>query len=1034
MREGFAEVIKPTPKRAWKACVAYLGLLLSAPVAVFANTPPIIDSFAASAAWVAPGGTLTFTVNAHDPDCAGTCASGCGVYLRSDLTQWSSSAGTFPVRNNGTSASPYTASATWQAPATEGTYSVTVTLADSGTSFGCGGRMTATATLNVQVSATPPNLPPTITSLTWDQNPIYPNQTATVTATATDPEGDPVTLSWSVDMGSISSSGATTALYSAPVFPGKATVTCTASDGKGGTGSRTTLLSVTSAMPQGAFTGVLDAPQRVTALSTGDLAVADPRYGGVLTLSGGDGSPLGHFALPGVTAVAADWMDRLLVGTRGGARVVDLQGRLINPLTPPEDLGGVTDAAVDVAGQRYLVLYGQPGRVVAFDAAGAVAAVFGSNGDGPGQFKGASALAVTATGQVLVGDSGHGLIHVFDGAGNHLASFGGVGGNAGQFIQITGLGADSNGLIYASDAFQSWVQVFSPDGTFRETLGGYGTGVGQLMTPAGLTFAGAARTLVVASVNAGSLQLFATASGNQVQPPTVPIPIAPADGAQVVTGTPVLLTVANATDPASRPLQYQFELYALSGGLRTDLGSWTVPEGASGSTEVDVTTESSVPGAYYWHARAYNGQRYSAWTTDQNFSVLATLPPANHPPTAPAIVSPDGQTEVASLTPDLLVANASDADGDLLSYAFQVALVVDGVYTVAAESPAVPEGASLTPWSLPAGVLAESQLVSWRCRAYDGKAYGDWTPYAQFWTPDFALPLDAEVGHIPLGDATRPGQVRASFGAAPAGVTLFFQAYDITSDTELTLEVNGAHIHAIPLQVAGDWSSTVEIALPASELNATAPNRIRLLHPDQTDPWGVRNVSLTPPDNVPRLSATAFNTVVDVGWAVPAGLPSGTLLRLYRADGVGAPFYPLGDGPPALGLRRDTGLANNIPYAYKATYVNAAGVEGPFSKVVTATPLTAHGITPITDLKVAFSGADLLLTWTPVTSDPAIETVEIYSAALGAFTPDTSGFSNQIGVESGTARLHTLPGGAAWSGDVWYSAIPKDLDGTRATP
>jgi len=137
--------------------------------AAFANQPPVIDSFTASSAWVQPGGTLTLTVSAHDPDCAGTCTSGCGLYIRQDLTVWGASAGSFIAQNNGAPGSPYTANATWQAPSTEGIITLSVTLADSGTSFGCGGRMTASASLNVAVSNTPPNLPPVIASLTADK-------------------------------------------------------------------------------------------------------------------------------------------------------------------------------------------------------------------------------------------------------------------------------------------------------------------------------------------------------------------------------------------------------------------------------------------------------------------------------------------------------------------------------------------------------------------------------------------------------------------------------------------------------------------------------------------------------------------------------------------------------------------------------------------------------------------------------------------------------------------------------------------------
>ena len=107
---------------------------------------PIVDSFSASPAVVAPGGLITLEVTAHDSDCPSTCTAGCGQYLREDLTAWSATGGTFLAENNGTSGSPYVATADWSAPAAEGTYTVSVYLADSGGML-CGGRQSTTTQL-----------------------------------------------------------------------------------------------------------------------------------------------------------------------------------------------------------------------------------------------------------------------------------------------------------------------------------------------------------------------------------------------------------------------------------------------------------------------------------------------------------------------------------------------------------------------------------------------------------------------------------------------------------------------------------------------------------------------------------------------------------------------------------------------------------------------------------------------------------------------------------------------------------------------
>ena len=95
-------------------------LFVCAGIPALASTPPVVDSFTSDPAVVAPGGIANLTVQAHDPDCADTCTTGCGEYIRSDLAIWSADGGNIIATDNGVSASPYTATAQWQAPEVEG--------------------------------------------------------------------------------------------------------------------------------------------------------------------------------------------------------------------------------------------------------------------------------------------------------------------------------------------------------------------------------------------------------------------------------------------------------------------------------------------------------------------------------------------------------------------------------------------------------------------------------------------------------------------------------------------------------------------------------------------------------------------------------------------------------------------------------------------------------------------------------------------------------------------------------------------------
>jgi hypothetical protein len=490
-----------------------VALLLSAGLAG-ANVAPVIDSFTASSATVLPGGVVSLQVNAHDPDCADVCTSGCGMTVRSDVTTWSATGGTFVVEDPGTTGSPYTATADWQAPMVESTYTITVFLGDSG-NFICSGRQTVTADLIIQVTSTPNN-PPIVDSLTASPTQIYPGETSSLSCSASDPDGDPLSYSWSSNIGAVTPGSDGEATFTSP-DPGTATITCSATDSGGAIGSADVNVVVTDVSADGLVRDGLVSPQRITIDSTGTAYVVDRAAGGLTVVHLESGRIAYRIPLPDVTAVAADWKDDLLVGGRNGVHILD---RLGNQLLDLQLGGDVADVTVDHLNQRYAVLLRRSSRIVVFDAGGTQVAAFGSVGDLPEQLKSPQGLAFSPSGtEIVVGDTGHGLIKVFDLAGTLLSSFGGLGGAAGEFVQLAGIEVDGNGVIFASDAQQSRVQSFNPDGTLREVIGSWGDGFGQLKTPIGVTSSASFGKLVVASANSSSLQIFTLAGGSPSQWP-----------------------------------------------------------------------------------------------------------------------------------------------------------------------------------------------------------------------------------------------------------------------------------------------------------------------------------------------------------------------------------------------------------------------------------------------------------------------------------------------------------------------------------
>ena len=502
-REGVG--ILTHPGRVVRVCL--VAAALSVPAGPAGAAQPVIDLFEATPAVVLPGGTVNISLQAHDPDCSGTCTDGCGQYIRADLTQWDPAGGSFDSIDNGSNGSPYTASAVWRAPAAEGTETVTVTLSDSGT-FMCGGRETATATLIIQVSATA-GQEPVITSLTIDPSPVMTGEGGTVTATAEDPQGDEVSFSWSVDRGTVTPGAGGTASYEAPDTPGPVNLVCTASDPGGASSSKILTFQVSDVRPGSMLERGLTAPHDVAANVFGDLLVVDRSAGGLVIVNGVTGEPLRVIRLGGATCVAEDWLGRMVVGTRdAGIFLLAHDGTVTGRLVLPDPLGPVTDLAVDAAGQRIWTLYGSAGRVVAYDAAGSVVAAFGNRGEGSGEFREPVAVAWSAVGEVLVADAARGQVLAFSPAGTFLRAMGELGANPGEFTRIGGVAATSSGVIFATDTFQSRFQSFNPDGSLREVAGVYGHALGELDTPVGLALLDAPARLAVASVNGPNVQIF----------------------------------------------------------------------------------------------------------------------------------------------------------------------------------------------------------------------------------------------------------------------------------------------------------------------------------------------------------------------------------------------------------------------------------------------------------------------------------------------------------------------------------------------
>ena len=205
---------------------AVVGLLMqqtSAP-AGFSDSAPVIETFTASVNPVAPGATVTVSGTAEEP------GGGSLTYA------WTADGGSF--------ASPGSATTTWSAPATTGSYDLTFQATDAA---GLTAGVTFTLAVengNAEVIATF-NTWPTVGGMTAAPVRINVGDTTTLGITDADADGDTLSYAWTSDCtGSFSAPTASSTTFTLSSLPqsGTCTFVSAVTDGRGGSNSGTVVL------------------------------------------------------------------------------------------------------------------------------------------------------------------------------------------------------------------------------------------------------------------------------------------------------------------------------------------------------------------------------------------------------------------------------------------------------------------------------------------------------------------------------------------------------------------------------------------------------------------------------------------------------------------------------------------------------------------------------------------------------------------------------------------------------------------------
>lgn len=129
-------------------------------------------------------------------------------------------------------------------------------------------------------------------------------------------------------------------------------------------------------------------------------------------------------------------------------------------LTTPGDFGGATNVAVDADGNIY-VTDTMNSRVEIFDADGNFVSTFGKAGDGPGYFFRPKGIAIDSDGHVWVADQYQDRLQVFNREGQLLTYIGDTHANGpGQFKALVGVAIDKHNRVFTTEQYPGRMQMF----------------------------------------------------------------------------------------------------------------------------------------------------------------------------------------------------------------------------------------------------------------------------------------------------------------------------------------------------------------------------------------------------------------------------------------------------------------------------------------------------------------------------------------------------------------------------------------------
>jgi hypothetical protein len=282
---------------------------------------------------------------------------------------------------------------------------------------------------------------------------------------------------------------------------------------------------------------------------------------------------------------------------------------------------------------------------------------------------------------------------------------------------------------------------------------------------------------------------------------TTPKVLEPSGGQKIpVDKQPITLLIENATSNSVRPLYYSVDVATDPNFANKVFTRDKITPGNGGRTSVKLPDALATGKTYYWRAIAQDGANSGAYTTTASFEVYTPIVI-----NAPGLVSPEPNTTVAGLRPNLTFSNSARS-GPVGAIGYVIQVASDAAFANQVAAWILNEQPARTVATIPVDLKFQS-VYYWRVQAFDVANTGAWSPTWAFTTPTepIAAPAPPPMVGGPVG-ADGFNLAAAVIESSPAGVVSWPVTTKITS---LAVRTDGVAVEFSKKSGPGRWPDVI---------------------------------------------------------------------------------------------------------------------------------------------------------------------------------------------------------------------------------